>query len=466
MINHLGRLISDYGYLIVATFIFFEGIAIPFPTDTTLVTASAFAAHGRLSLPIVFLVSTLTATAGTTVAFLLGRRGGAFFEHHSKKVNPAVLARTRSFFDKHGGVAVMVGRFIPVARMLISPMAGLSTMSLRRFTFFNLIGAAIWSAVFCGVGYFFGQHPPRFGHGLARAALITAVGMALLVTVAVAGGWLVEESDAAWRAEGTLWHRILTTAPLRWLARHSPRARAFLFRRFTPGDYLGLNLTIGLGLSFAALVIFSTVMNRLLTQDAVPEFDLFLAAALRETATPAADAFWRGVSSMGQWPVMIVPGLALSMVMLVKRGWLPFLGLIAAILGALLLDAAVKHFFTHPHAVLSAPGASLVMGTPSGEALGTIVGYGMVGYFVVLLVRSHRAAIAVVSATLVLVLAICFGRLYLGERYFSDIVSGLAAGVVWLATCITGLEVARRRGEREARAGSGRRDASAARTAG
>jgi membrane protein DedA with SNARE-associated domain len=458
MMNHLGRLIADYGYLIVAAFIFFEGIAIPFPTDTTLVTASAFAAHGRLSLAIVFLVSTVSAAAGTTVAFVLGRRGGTFFERHSRKVSPAMLTRTRRLFDRHGGAAVIAGRFIPVARMLISPMAGLSTMSLRRFTFFNVIGAAIWSAVFCGVGYFFGQHPPRFGHGLARAALITAAGMALLVTVVVAGGWLVEESDAAWRAEGTLWHRILMTAPVRWIAGHSPRARRFLFHRFTPGDYLGLNLTIGLGLSFVALVIFSAIMKTLLTQDAIPEFDLFLAAALRETATPGADAFWGGVSSLGLWRVMIVPGLALSMVMLVKRGWLPLLGMTAAIAGALLLDLAVKHFFTHPHSVANAAGGSAVMGTPSGQALGTIVGYGMVGYFAILLFRSHRAGVVVVSATFVLVLAICFGRLYLGERYFSDIVSGLAAGIVWLAACITGLEVARRRGERDARAGLGRRD--------
>jgi membrane protein DedA with SNARE-associated domain/membrane-associated phospholipid phosphatase len=457
MINHLGRLIADYGYLIVATFIFFEGIAIPFPTDTTLVTASAFAAHGRLSLAIVFLVSTVTATAGTTIAFVLGRRGGTFFDRHSKKVSPAMLARTRSLFERHGGAAVIVGRFIPVARMLISPMAGLSTMSLRRFTFFNLIGAAIWSAVFCGVGYFFGQHPPQFGHGLGRAALITAAGMALLVTVVVAGGWLVEESDAAWRAEGTLWHRILLTAPMRWLASHSPRARRFLFHRFTPGDYLGLNLTIGLGLSFVALVIFSAIMKTLLTQEAVPEFDLFLAAAMRETATPAADAFWAGVSAMGLWRVMVVPGLALAMVMLVKRGWLPLLGMMAAIAGALLLDLAVKHFFVHPHASAPVVGTT-AMGTPSGQALGTIVGYGMIAYFAILLLRSHRAGIAVVSATLVLVLAICFGRLYLGQRYFSDVVSGLAAGVVWLAACITGLEVARRRGERDVRARPGRRE--------
>jgi membrane protein DedA with SNARE-associated domain len=456
MIAHLGALIGHYGYLIVGVFIFFEGMAIPFPTDTTIVTAAAFAAHGRLSLGLLFLVSTVTAAGGTTVAFVAGRRGGTFFERHSRRVSPVVLARTRAFFDRHGGTAVVVGRFIPIARMLISPMAGLSTMSLARFTIFNVAGAALWSAVFCGVGYFFGQHPPAFGPGLGRAALIVAVGLALLVTVAVAGGWLMEDSDAAWRAEGTLLHRVLMTAPLRWLAGHSPRARAFLFRRFSPGDYLGLNLTLGLGLSFVALVIFSALMNALLANDAVPQFDLALAAALRDSATPRTDAVWQAVSQLGHYPTMLVPGLVLGVALVRRRGWMPLIGWTAAIAGALLLDAVVKHYFAHPHIAASAARAA-EMGTPSGQALGALVGYGMLGYFIVLVVPSRRAASLVVATTLALVVAICFGRLYLGTRYFSDIVSGLAAGGVWLSACITGLEVARRRAERDARGGRGRR---------
>ncbi len=455
MIHQLGQLIIDYGYLVVGLFIFFEGIAIPFPTDTTVITAAAFAAHGRLSLGIIFLVSTVTAVAGTTVAFVAGRRGGSFVQRHSRRVSPAVLARTGAFFDRHGGAAVLVGRFIPLARMLISPMAGLSTMSLARFTLFNLTGAALWSASFCGVGYFFGLHPPAFGPGLARAALIVTVGLALLVTIAVAGGWLVEESDAAWRAEGTLWHRMLTTAPLRWLAAHSPRARAFLFRRFSPADYLGLNLTLGLGLSFVTLVIFSAIMSRLLSSDAVPQFDLALAAALRASATPAADAAWRAVSMLGRFPAMLVPGLLVGVLLVPRRGWMPLAGWTAAIAGALLMDAVVKHFFVHTHAMASVSRA-VELGTPSGQALGALVGYGMLGYFLVLLVP-RRAAWLVVAGTLALVLAICFGRLYLGTRYFSDVVSGLAAGGVWLSACITGLEVARRRGERDAREGDGER---------
>lgn len=453
MIDHLGRLIGEYGYLVVALFILGEGLLVPFPTDTTVVTAAAFAAHGRLSLIGLFLVSTAATVAGTTIAFIAGRRGDAFIERHSRRVHPKVLLRTRLFFDQHGGAAVLAGRFIPFARMLIAPMAGLSTMSLARFTLFNVSGAAIWAALFCGVGYFFGQHPPAFGHGLARAALIVAVALALLATVAVAGGWLVEESDAAWRAEGTVWHRVLSTAPVRWLAAHSPRARAFLLRRFTPGDYLGLNLTIGLGLTFVALVIFGAVTDALLARDAVPQFDVALARALRESATPMGDVFWTAVSRLGSLPIMIIPGLAIGLLLVKRQGWLPLAGWIASIAGSELLTATVRHLFVHSRVAVE-------MGA-SGRALSALVGYGMIGYFVVLVAPSRRTASVVVGATLTLVLAICFGRLYLGIRYFSDVVSGLAAGGVWLAVCITGLEVARRRADREGGGEAGRRSTTA-----
>ena len=451
MTEHIGRLVADYGYLIVALFIAGEGLAIPFPTDTTLITAAAFAAHGRLSLAAVFLVATASATAGSTAAFLIGRHGGDFFERHARRVHPRVLIRTRAFFDRHGAAAVLSGRFIPFARMLIAPMAGLSSMSLARFTLFNLSGAALWSAVFCGVGWFFGQHPPAFGHGLVRAALVVTIGLAVLATVAVAGGWMVEESDAAWRAEGTVWHRVLTTPPMRWLISHSPRARRFLFRRFSPSYYLGLNLTLGLGLSFVALVIFAAITHALVARETVPQFDLALASALRESATPAADAFWTPVSQLGRLPLLVLPGLAAALLLVRRHGWLPLIGWVAALTGSVVLDAIVKHYLTRAYATAG-------LGTPSGQALEALVGYGMIGYFIALAAPGRRATTAAVIALAILVLAISFGRLYLGTRYFSDVVSGLAAGGMWLAACITGLEVARRRSARDRRGGLDRRE--------
>src|SRR5260221_5385207 len=102
-----------------------------------------------------------------------------------------------------------------------------------------------------------------------------------------------------------------------------------------------------------------------------------------------------------------------------------------------------------------APPTPILKGAPSGQAITCLVGYGLVAYFIVLLVDGERIRMLVTLLALSLVLAVCFGRLYLGERYFSDIVSGLAAGGVWLSATLTGLEVALRRAELAARLGAG-----------
>src|SRR5258708_40204208 len=85
-----------------------------------------------------------------------------------------------------------------------------------------------------------------------------------------------------------------------------------------------------------------------------------------------------------------------------------------------------------------APPTPILMGTPSGQALTCLVGYGIVAYFIVPLVGEERIRMLVTLLALSRVLAVCFGRLYLGERCFSDIVSGLAAGGVWLSATPTG----------------------------
>jgi undecaprenyl-diphosphatase len=73
-----------------------------------------------------------------------------------------------------------------------------------------------------------------------------------------------------------------------------------------------------------------------------------------------------------------------------------------------------------------------------------VVLYGMLAYFAVLALRTWRAHAAIIVGTSLLVLLISFSRLYLGVHYFSDVVAGLAAGGVWLSTCITVMEFVRR----------------------
>lgn len=448
MAAHLVALVARYGYAIIALFLFGEGVAIPFPTDTTVVTAAALAARGHLSLTLVFVVATLSTSAGTMAAFYLGRRGSTFLTRHAHGGGGAgaALARTRQFFDRHGSSAVLFGRFVPVVRMLISFVAGISEMDARRFLLYNVAGAAIWATSFCAIGYFFGRHASAFYHQLVRGALVVGFGIAALVTLAVAGGWLIEDADAAWRAEGTVWHRVLMSRPVRWLADRSPAAQAILFRRFSPADYLGLNLTLGLGLSFVLLLLFGAVAQSVLSRSAIVRFDLDFAEVLHSEATPAGIAFWIGITRLGTLPATAVFGVGFALAYSWRRGWLMFGAWLAALAGAEVLDWALKQVVHREPPVFHVPYATETsFSFPSGHVLGALVGYGMIAYFVCCLTTSRVWRTLAIAMAAVVVLAVGFSRLYLGLHFFSDVIGGLAAGAVWLTACVTALEVARRK---------------------
>jgi undecaprenyl-diphosphatase len=445
--THLVGLVARYGYAVIALFLFGEGLAIPFPTDTTVVTASALAARGHLSLVVVFIVATISTTGGTTAAYYLGRRGSTFLTRHAHGGTGA-LVRTRHFFERHGTSAVLFGRFVPVMRMLISFVAGISAMDARRFTAYNLAGAAIWAGAFCAIGYFFGHHASAFYHQLVRAALVAAFGIAALVTIAVAGGWLIEDSESTWRAEGTIWHRVLMSRPVRWLGQRSPRARAVLFRRFSAADYLGLNLTLGLGMSFVLLLVFSAIAQSVLSKSTIVRFDLDLAEALHQGATPTGIAFWFVVTRLGSFAMAAVVGASFAGWYATRRGWLPFAGWVAALAGSQLLAWTLKHVVHRERPIFEVAFArEASFSFPSSHVLGAVVGYGMIAYFVVCLTTSRFWRTLVVGFAAALVVAVGYSRLYLGLHFFSDVVGGMAAGAVWLTGCITALEVARRKQE-------------------
>ena len=461
MAAHLVALVGRYGYAIIALFLFGEGLAIPFPTDTTVVTASALAARGHLSLVLVFVVATLSTAGGMMSAFYLGRSGSTFLTRHAHGATGAgaALAHTRQFFERHGPSAVLFARFVPVVRMLIAFVAGISEMDARRFAAYNLAGAAIWATSFCAIGYFFGRHASAFYHQLVRGALVVGFGMTALVILALAGGWLIEDADAAWRAEGTVWHRILMSRPVRWLADRSPAAQAILFRRFSPADYLGLNLTLGLGLSFVLLLIFGSIAQGVLSRSAIVRFDLDFATVLHNGATSAGIAFWIAVTRFGTLPATVVFGLVFALVYAWRRGWLVFGAWLAALVGSEVLDYALKRVVHRAPPVFPVPFVTASsFSFPSGHVVGAVVGYGMIAYYIFCLTPSRLWRTLAVVVAAAVVLAVGFSRLYLGLHFFSDVVGGLAAGAVWLTACVTALEVARRKqdasalGERARRA--------------
>jgi membrane-associated protein len=77
----------------------------------------------------------------------------------SRWLRPAYLERTHAFYDRHGGKAVVISRFIPIVRTYVPFVAGLGAMGYGRFTFYNVAGAVLWVASLAYAGYFFGNLP-------------------------------------------------------------------------------------------------------------------------------------------------------------------------------------------------------------------------------------------------------------------------------------------------------------------
>ena len=113
-----------------------------------------------MSLAAIPAVVWLAAAAGDFASFMLGRRlGRRFLVSRGPRlgVTPERLAKVEGFFDRHGGKAILVGRFVGIIRALAPFVAGASGMRLRAFVPWSLLGTAAWAATFTLVGYVFNR---------------------------------------------------------------------------------------------------------------------------------------------------------------------------------------------------------------------------------------------------------------------------------------------------------------------
>src|SRR5687768_9779712 len=169
---HLAEFVAQYGvwvYAMLFAIIFIEtGLVIwPFlPGDSLLFAAGALAATGVLDIYFVVILLVAAAIAGDAVNYSIGRYvGPKVFSAHDhqgffhKLLNRDHLDKAHAFFEKHGGMAIVSGRFVPIVRTFVPFVAGAASMTASTFVFYNIIGAIIWVGVCAGAGYVFGNVP-------------------------------------------------------------------------------------------------------------------------------------------------------------------------------------------------------------------------------------------------------------------------------------------------------------------
>jgi membrane-associated phospholipid phosphatase len=291
------------------------------------------------------------------------------------------------------------------------------------------------------------QAVPPLEHYAERAGLAVVLLLALVVVLAILWRRLDLSRETLWRAAQRLWSACRDSAVVRHLRERYPRAWAFAAARVTPGQYLGLHLTVGLLVSLLGLWGFAGITEDVVTHEPLTQFDLALQSWFRAHATPMGDRVFVVISLLGSPVAMAGLALAGAAWLAWRRRWLLLGGWAAAFGGAGVLAWGLKLAVRRPRPVGAAAflhGATFSF--PSGHALGSLIGFGVLAYLLMTYgARRNGAQLAIVAAAAALVLAIGVSRLYLGVHYFSDVVGGFAAGVLWLAACVSGLEVARRR---------------------
>jgi membrane protein DedA with SNARE-associated domain len=249
----VGETLGPWTYLLVGALAFAETgafIGLVAPGETAMLLGGLVAGQGQIDVITLITIVWACAVAGDMTSFFLGRRlGRAFLVRHGAKVQITEerLETVERFFDRHGGKAILLGRFVGLVRAIAPFLAGSSGMSLRRFAPYDVIGAGLWGSTFVVLGYVFWQSFST----LVSYAKTGALALGTVIVLVVGLVWLVRwVRRAENRKRARAWLERQAERPalrplafvLRPVVRRSAAPARFVWDRVTPGD-LGLETT-------------------------------------------------------------------------------------------------------------------------------------------------------------------------------------------------------------------------------
>ncbi|HEY0482179.1 MAG TPA: DedA family protein [Kofleriaceae bacterium] len=181
-------IVRAFGYPGIFVLITLESTLVPIPSELVMPLAGYMASQGEFSLPVILVINTSAALLGSGLCYWIGVVGGKpFLSKYGKYflIRQHDIDRTEAFFAKHGNKTILIGRFLPVIRHVISVPAGIARMPLRGFFLQTFLGATIWGGTLILLGYYVGANWEAFAGTLKRVDLLIGI---ILVLALVALG--------------------------------------------------------------------------------------------------------------------------------------------------------------------------------------------------------------------------------------------------------------------------------------
>jgi membrane protein DedA with SNARE-associated domain len=160
LVRNILDFFNGTGYISVFILMMMESMIFPVPSEAVLPPAGLLVAQSRFSFPLVVVASTLGSIVGSLLSYVIGYYGGRPFVDKFGKyflLNRRDLEISERFFNRRGDVTILLCRFIPVVRHLISLPAGFGKMNILTFSVYTIIGAGLWNSFLTYVGYRWGQ---------------------------------------------------------------------------------------------------------------------------------------------------------------------------------------------------------------------------------------------------------------------------------------------------------------------
>jgi undecaprenyl-diphosphatase len=414
------------------------------PGESLVLVCGFLVGQGVFDLDAVIVAICLGAIVGDTIGFELGRHLGlGWLRRHGARfgVRERHLDKIGRFIARHGGKSVFFGHFLHFLRALMPYFAGAQGMRYGYFFFFNALGCAIWATGFTLIGYFVGQSWTVVEKWVGRAGAIGGILLVLVIALVRFWSWLVQH-ETELRAD---WAALMERPRVAAVRRRFARQIDFVERRLTPGGYLVLHLTVGFVILLLGGWWFGHLVRALIADAPMVAMDQRLSLWFSHHSVPIfTHAAWV-VTSMGSGLCVATLSLGVAALLVWQKRWYRLITLVLTVGGGSALNVGIKHLFQRERPVFEHPLVVLhSYSFPSGHTMAATLFYGLIAVFIMQSVRRWRWRVLTFVAALFVILLVALSRMYLGAHYLSDVLGAMALGLMWLATCITAVELNRR----------------------
>ncbi len=441
LLEDIGRGLGSWTYLLVGVLCFLESgafVGLLIPGETAIVVGGFVAGQGEIDVVLLIAIAWATAVAGDMVSFTLGRRlGREFLIKHGPRfqITEERIEHVERFYDKHGGKAVFLGRWVGLVRAVSPFLAGSSGMPVRRFLPYIVLAAGMMVTLFALLGFVFWRSLDQVLAVAKQGALALGATITLVVAIVVVVRWLRVEDN---RRQLEAWVAAHERTPVlgqairagRVAGRHLARPARFVWERLTPGE-LGLELTTLLAIAAVGSFVF---FGYIVVLDPITELTAGDQRGVRWSnalETPWLTDLAKVLTHLGALPVAGGALLVTALVLLWRRhrleGLALLVGLALTYAGVHLTKAALDR--PRPlDALVDASGSAY----PSGHAA-----YAICWVAVAVALRHAFPRLAVQAGLLIAGIAIAtivgLTRIYLRAHWFSDVAGGWGLGAMCFA---------------------------------